>query len=223
MPGITISAAYGAGGSLIAPRVAQRLGFTLLDRAISAQVAHDLQISQQEAEQAERKRGFADWFFNSLAPLADTVIGDAEIARNGMAKTEEFRQEANRIMCQALDDGAVILGRGGAAALQDRPDVLRIRLHGDRAERIALAERYRGATPDSVEGQLEQVDSARAKYVQHLYGRDIDDPTLYHLQINTPLFELDPCVDLIVAAYETFRQDLPDGSSEAEPAGTSAG
>ena len=43
MPGVTISAGYGAGGSVVAPHVARLLGLPLLDRAISSRVAAQLQ------------------------------------------------------------------------------------------------------------------------------------------------------------------------------------
>lgn len=206
MPGITISSAYGAGGGVVAPRVAERLGYQMLDRAISARVAGELQISLEEAEEGERKLSFADRFFRNLAPLADTISGGAAIAATDGAAAEEFRTEANKIMCESLTEGAVILGRGGAAALHDRTDVLRIRLYGSPEERIRAAEKFGEGkvTPQAARKNLVEVDSARAKYVQHLYGRDIDDPTLYHLQFNTPLLELDQCVTMIVDAYRAF-------------------
>jgi Cytidylate kinase len=214
MPGITISSAYGAGGGVVAPRVAERLGFAMLDRAISARVAGELQISLEEAQEGERKLSFADRFFRNLAPLADTISGGAAIAAADGAAAEEFRTEANKIMCESLTDGAVILGRGGAAALQDRTDVLRIRLYGSPEERVKAAVRFGVAGgADAAEEDLPNVDAARAKYVQHLYGRDIDDPTLYHLQLNTPLLELDQCVTMIVDVYRAFAAD---GSSSAD-------
>src|SRR5579875_1569738 len=142
MPGITISSAYGAGGGVVAPRVAERLGFAMLDRAISAQVAEDLRVSLEEAEEGERKLSFADRFFRNLAPLADTITGGAAIAAADGAAAQEFRADANRIMCEALEDGAVILGRGGAAAMQNRTDVFRVRLYGAREERLKAAVKF---------------------------------------------------------------------------------
>lgn len=204
MPGITISSAYGAGGGVVAPRVAERLGFAMLDRAISAQIAQDLQVSLDEAQEGERKLSFADRFFRNLAPLADTIAGGAAIAAADGAAAQEFRADANRIMCEALEDGAVILGRGGAAALQNRADVLRIRLYGAPEERIQAAVKFGVVGAEAAAENLPKVDAARAKYVQHLYGRDIDDPALYHLQLNTPRLELDQCVEMILAAYQAF-------------------
>lgn len=204
MPGITISSAYGAGGGLVAPRVAERLGFAMLDRAISTRVAHDLECSLEEAEEGERKLSFADRFFRNLAPLADTISGGAAIAAADGAAAQEFRSKADRIMHEALDKGAVILGRGGASAMQERHDVLRVRLYGTAEERIKAAGKFGEISSDTAEKNLHQVDAARAKYVQHLYGRDIDDPSLYHLQFNTPLLELDQCVNMVVDAYRAF-------------------
>jgi cytidylate kinase len=212
MPGITISSAYGAGGGVVAPRVAERLGFAMLDRAISARVAEDLRVSLEEAEEGERKLSFADRFFRNLAPLADTITGGAAIAAADGASAEEFRADANRIMCEALEDGAVILGRGGAAAMQNRTDVFRVRLYGSREERLKAAVKFGDVGAEAAEENLPKVDAARAKYVQQLYGRDIDDPALYHLQLNTPLLEVDQCVNIIVAAYAAFR-----GASAEQP------
>ena len=75
MPGVTISAGYGAGGSIIAPEVARQLGLPLLDRAISSHVAAQLQVSVQEAEGAIIRRPLVDRFFSVLSPLAGGVLG----------------------------------------------------------------------------------------------------------------------------------------------------
>ncbi|TWE07903.1 AAA family ATPase [Rudaeicoccus suwonensis] len=201
MPGITISSAYGAGGEQVAPLVAEQLGFQLLDRAISAKIAADLDVSVNEAEEGERKRTFADRFFAALAPMADTVVGNQDFA---ISDPTEFRREAEKIMNEALTDGAVILGRAGASALHDNKEIFKIRLYGDPDERVACAVRYMGVDEETARRQMPAVDRARAKYTHHLYGRDIDDPRLYDLQVNTPALELNECADMIVAAYRAI-------------------
>ena len=69
MHGVTISAGYGAGGSIIAPQVARLLGLPLLDRAISSHVASQLQVSVQEAEGGVIRRSLPDRFLAVLAPV----------------------------------------------------------------------------------------------------------------------------------------------------------
>ncbi len=46
---VTISASYGAGGPEVGPAVAERLGLPFHDRAIPAQVAGRLGVSQDDA------------------------------------------------------------------------------------------------------------------------------------------------------------------------------
>src|ERR1700728_3273868 len=121
MPGVTISAGCGAGGSIIAPEVARRLGLPVLDRAISSHVAAQLQVSVQEAEGGVIRRPLADRFLSVLAPLAGGALGagtdcappDAFPAPDEAAF---FREQAEAIMTEALKTGVVILGRGGGAA-----------------------------------------------------------------------------------------------------------
>ena len=208
MPAVTISAGYGAGGSVVARAVAERLGFRLLDRAISSQVAQKLQVTVAEAEDATVRRSFAERFFGVLAPMAGGVAGDPDGALEAAMPTQEgelFREHAEAIIRQALPDGAVILGRAGAAALQDEPGVLRVRLFGPKAARIAQAARVEGVDEATAARRLSEVDRARAHYVKRLYSRDIDDPALYHLQIDSTLVPLETCAEIITAAFTAVK------------------
>jgi cytidylate kinase len=209
MPGVTISAGYGAGGSIIAPQVASRLGLPLLDRAISSHVAAQLHVSVQEAEGGVIRRSLADRFLAVLSPLAGGVLGagtdcappDAVPPPDDAAY---FREQAEAIMRKALDSGAVILGRAGGAAFCQEPAVLRVRLFGPQQSRIAQAARIESVDAATARQRLPEVDRARAQYVRRLYGVDIDDPGLYHLQIDSTVVPLDGCVSLIAAAYQAL-------------------
>lgn len=201
MPGITISSEYGAGGEQVAPAVAERLGFTFLDRAISSQVAQELNLSPDEVVEGERKRGFGERFFRSFAPIADLISADPAVASDG---PDDFQVMTERIMRAALQDGAVIFGRAGAAAMHDEPQVLRVRLYGSLEERVESAQRHFAVDESTARADVERVDHARAKYMHHLYGRDINDRSLYHLMINTPDLQLEECVQIIVAAYRAL-------------------
>ena len=208
MPGVTISAGYGAGGSVIAPEVARQLGLPLLDRAISSHVAAQLQVSVQEAEGGVIRRPLADRFLSVLAPLAGGALGAGTDCAppDAFPPPDEaafFREQAEVIMTEALKTGAVILGRGGGAAFHARPDVLRVRLFGLPEARIAQAARIEDVDVATARQRLPEVDRARAQYVRRLYGFDIDDPGLYHLQIDSTAVPLDACVGIIAAAYHS--------------------
>lgn len=210
MPAVTISAGYGAGGSIVARAVAERLGFQLLDRAISSTVAAQLACTVEEAEGGELKRSFAERFFGVLAPMAGGVVGgsDPEGALESAMPVQDgglFREKAEAIIRQALPDGAVILGRAGAAALREEPGVLRVRLFGPRAARIAHAAGVEGIDRETAARRLPEVDRARAHYVKRLYGCDIDEPALYHLHLDSTAIPLDTCVEIVVAAFTAVK------------------
>ncbi len=214
MPAVTISAGYGAGGSLVAPKVAELLGLRLIDRAISSMVAAQLQVSVPEVQQGEARRSVIERFFGVLAPLvgAGDTAGDPGLP----ADAAEFRERTEAILRQALTAGVVILGRAGAAAFCAEPRVLRVRLFGPVEARIRQAAWVEGVPAEEARRRLPEVDRARAQYVRRLYHADLDDPALYHLQLDSTALPLDTCAEVIAAAY---RGMLSAGPGEAAEAG----
>ncbi|WP_345712972.1 cytidylate kinase-like family protein [Kineococcus glutinatus] len=196
MPGITISAGYGAGGGVVAPLVAERLGWAFLDRAVTSTVAERLHLPVEEVQagggrsQPSRLTRFLASLSAMGAPALPGEDGDAQVR---VAMEEE--------MCAALRGGAVVLGRAGACALQARPDVLRVRLHGPPAARVVQAARLEGVDEATAHRRIDAVDGAREAYVRRLYGCGVDDAGLYHLQLDSTVLPLQACADLVVAAW----------------------
>jgi cytidylate kinase len=216
MPGVTISAGYGAGGSIVAPDVARQLGLPLLDRAISSHVAAQLQVSVGEAEGGALRRSGRDRFLSLLAPLAAGVLGAGTDCAPAEAlpvldEAAFFREQAELIMRQAMATGAVILGRGGGAAFCNETGVLRVRLFGPAQARAAQAARIEDVDAGTARQRLPGVDRARAQYVRRLYGADIDDPALYHLQLDSTAVGLDACAAVIVSAYQGLAAGVQAG------------
>ena len=214
MPGVTISAGYGAGGSVVAAHVAQLLDLPLLDRAISSAVAAQLRVSVEEARDGAVHRSLPDRFLGVLAPLAVGVLAASSSAapRDLTASGDEaawFRDQAEAVMRAALTSGAVVLGRAGAAAFQGEPGVLRVRLFGPPDARAAQAARIENVDEPTARRRLPEVDRARAQYVRRLYRADIDDPELYHLHIDSTVVPLEACAGLIVTAYRDSRVGPP--------------
>ncbi|MDR1999834.1 MAG: cytidylate kinase-like family protein [Frankiaceae bacterium] len=203
MPGVTISASFGAEGSVIAPAIAKRLGLHYMDRAISGRVAQQLGVSVAEANAGAVNRSLVDRVLRSLAPLSDGAFGvsaDHDPSPEGR-EADRFRSQSEQIMREAMATGAVILGRGGSAAFIRSADVLRVRLYGPVEARIAAAARVEGTDIATARKRLPEVDRARAHYVRRLYGVDIDDSAFFHLQLDTTAIPRDTCLAIIEAAY----------------------
>jgi hypothetical protein len=197
---VALSAAYGAGGSLVGPALADRLGVPFLDRAIplavaerldvpvDAAVAHDDQASPGRLERL--LRGFVGG--DTLAPAP--VLPDAVLAEDFRDATEaELRRQA------ATGEG-VILGRGAVVVLRDDPRVLRARLDGPPEARLRQAVDLQGLQEETARHAMRATDHGHADYVRRFYGADLADPSLYHVVLDTTAIDLATAVDILAAA-----------------------
>jgi len=197
-PLVTISAAYGAGGSRIGPAVAQRLGVEFLDRAIPTRVAERLKVPLDDALAHDESLGDAIGRLVSTFALLPELAG--AMAQAGYLAGEDYRRETERLIKEHGRDGAVILGRAGAVILRDHPDALHVRLDGPPERRVAQAMRLEDLSRPDAERLRKEGDRAREAYVRHFYNCDAKDPSLYHLVIDSTTLSPETVVDVIVAA-----------------------
>jgi cytidylate kinase len=198
-PVVTIAALYGAGGSAVGPRVAERLGVEFLDRAIPASVARRMGLPEAAvASYDEQPRSRMGRLVESLARVPNPS-GD-ESAEHLDLDEDRMQAEIEEFLARASASGGVVLGRGGAVVLGSVPGALHVLLTGPRQARVEQAMRIEGVDQKTAEQRLEANDSARREYVRGRYGVDGDDPSLYHLVIDGTAFGVDACADLIATA-----------------------
>jgi hypothetical protein len=206
-PVVTISAPYGAGGPIIGRAVAERFGVPFLDRAIPVAVAQTLAVSIDDAEahdeRAETRVG------RMLAALAAAGIG-SPTPEPGVPATAYREETARVIVTAAQTTGCVVLGRAGVMVLQDYPGALHVRLQGDRDRRVrqAVALGVEQGDEAAVRKLVDDQDRNRKAYFRHFYNVDPDDPSLYHLIIDSTVLDLDTSAELIAAAV---RPATPPG------------
>jgi cytidylate kinase len=201
MPGVvTISATYGAAGSLIAPRLADRLGLPFVDRFVSVALAHEAATSGEGLHETERTATPTSRLLLYLARLP-SVLGTPVPDLETLDREEKLRRESDE-MLESLGSttGGVVLGRAAAVVLADRPAVLHVRLDGPADRRRAQAMAIEGIDDATAREHQGETDRARALYVRRLYGRDAADASLYHLWINSTLLTVDTCVDMLAVA-----------------------
>lgn len=197
---VTVSAAYGAGGALVGPRLAERLGAEFFDRALPAEVAERLAIPLEEANARDESiGGVLSRMAMRLAPIG--LAFGAETAPDAVDE-EAYRRTTEAIIREHAADGAlVVLGRAGALVLHNDPRALHVRLDGPRERRVEQASRLGGeAERATVEKRLDETDRAREAYVRHFYHADPHDPALYHLTIDSTAMPLEAVVDIIERA-----------------------
>lgn len=197
---VTISAAYGAGGSLIGPRLAERLGVPFLDRAIRVSVADHLEVHREGLTQRQVPRDVFRRWLPRFAPAAHLFVGTATREDPTKMTEDEFRLETERVLHEYSEAGAVILGRAAAVVLRDEPGALHVRLDGPPDRRIGQAMVVLGVDRPTAERELKIAERARETYVERWYGVDPHDPRCYDLVIDSTRMNVENCVELIALA-----------------------
>ena len=201
---VTIAATYGAGGSVIAPEVAQRLELPFIDRAIPVALAEKIHepLDAALADDADHTPPLARLLDRVLATSGLFVGVTASAEQRGalpeIARTEEILRHI------ADTTGAVILGRAGVFALKDRPGVLHVRLDGEVEARCRASAAQYGIDLAAATRAQQQTDRARLAYVQHFYPRAgaWNDPRHYHVVLDSTAISHSACVEIIVRAAQ---------------------
>lgn len=207
MPLVTLSASYGAGGNMVGPALAERMGVPFVDRAIPIQVAEHLDVSVDDATAHDEQA--ADSFLDRLLRgFIGTDIGVPAPLPPETFTSEDFRKATEEVLlAQAATGQGVILGRAGMIVLRDDPRVLRVRLDGPPERRLRQAIRIGGADEETAKETLAKLDRAQSDYVRQFYGADIHNCGLYHLVIDSTVVALDSCVELIALAANTLAEE----------------
>jgi hypothetical protein len=196
---VTLSASYGAGGSEVGPRLAERLGVPFLDRVIPTAVAERLAVPLADAlAHDDAVRSVLERLLMRFAPAAQTFSGATPPA--DLVDERSYLRCTEEIIRERAAGGGVILGRAAAVVLADEPAALHVRLDGRVERRLAQAMRLEGIDREAAERHMRDTDRAREAYVQQFYGVDARDASLYHLVIDSTTFALDACVELVAQA-----------------------
>ena len=203
---VTVSATYGAGGSVIAPALARDLGLRFVDRTVSSADAAAVEApTDAEVATSPPSRWFA-----SMAQLMFGVPGVPVHEAGAVNQLDEMRREnTDRVVEAAREGSVVVLGRAAALVLAEHPHALHVRLDGPLEARVARAQEIEGVDAEEARRRAAASDRLRTQFVKRLYGREATDPRLYHVVIDATAFPLDAVVDVLRAAAEAFWRRSP--------------
>jgi cytidylate kinase len=218
---VTIAASYGAGGSVVAPAVAERLRVAFVGRAIPVELARQLDhpLMTALADEERHDHGVVRDLFDRAMAYSGLFVGvPTPLDHLGVDQQVAAGEAAIRRLAEG--DGAVILGRAAVFVLKGRPAVLHVRLGGSLEARRRQAMRHEGLDYETASRLQLQTDSARAAYVAHYHAEEgaWEDPRHYHLMIDSTAVSLDTCVELITIAAKDLFSSLPP--AKAAPKGS---
>jgi cytidylate kinase len=201
---VTLSATYGTGGSVIAPRLAEALGIPFIDRMNSTDAAPvRSEEGLCEGEQAPTGR------FLSYFARAATV--GAMVSPDPLLEDDDTIRAKSEAPLAAVAGGApgVVLGRAAAVVLTNRPRAFHVRLDAPVDRRLKWVKQFEQLDDDAAKRRQSETDRARTLFVKRLYRIDPGDPALYHLMLDPTVLGVDRTVRVLSTAAAEFFEANP--------------
>jgi cytidylate kinase len=182
---ITIEREFGCGGSEIASKLAELLGWKLWDHELTQEIARLTNSTPQAVEQREWKndpavyrvfKSFLRGAFEGALPPTDRL--ELLDARRIAAVSE---QAVNRALS---GDPCVIVGRGSQYFLRDRKDVFRAFLYASRTSKIHRLITT-GTPQEKAITEVDTIDKDRAAFVKRYFELNWPERHLYDAMFNT--------------------------------------
>jgi cytidylate kinase len=198
-----MSACDGAAGEDVAPLVADRLSYHIVDEQVIARAAAEAGVAAHVAAEVEQRRSLAARLLDSAA-LAGLGMGTSGLSGLPAIDLDDLAPSAERLRAlirSAIEDIAsegnvVIVAHAASFALGARADTLRVFVTASletRRWRVASARSVNAAEAEQLVGRG---DRNRADYLKRFYHA-AEQPIHYDLVINTDTLTADEAADLI--------------------------
>lgn len=189
-PILTVSRQRGSGGTLLAERLAERFGYTLLHRDVIDRICESSGYQRRIVASLD---GHAR---SQLQLWVESVLQGAYVDASDYLKALlEVIYSISQL------GGVVVVGRGSNFILGHERG-FHIRVVAPREVRVRnLAERERLAERDALR-EIEKSDHERTEWVRKACGRSIDDPLGYDLVINQLSISMESATRLVAAAAQ---------------------
>jgi len=183
---VTIEREYGCGGSEIARRLGEHLGWKVWDNLLTEEIARLANCSKAAVEgREERNDPLYYRLFKSF--LRGSYEGSLNAHKLNMVDSESILKMTRHVVQRAAKDGnCVIVGRGSQHFLMSREDALRVFLYAPREDKLQrlLA---RGKNESEAQELVDSVDHERAAYIAKYFGVEWPNRSLYQVMINTAI------------------------------------
>jgi cytidylate kinase len=210
---VTVSAKYGAAGSVIAPELATRLGLRFFDRLIHGAGMANVESIVERLTVEEEQQAPPGPIVAGLTRVGG-ALGLPTPAQGDVDMRGELRRRVEASVAQiSTTGGGVILGRAAAVVLADHPMSFNVRLAGPADRCLAQGMSIEGVSEAAAREHQERADRAWSRFVTRLFDRDPADPRLYHLMVDTTVIPVERCVELIAVAASAFWERADSSGS----------
>jgi cytidylate kinase len=187
---VTISRDVGALGDVIASELSRHLAWKVYDKEIVDYIASASHVRQGLVDQLDER---------AQNRIHDTI---SRLLRGGAFGNDEYHVSMVRTLATlAAGSKAILLGRGGAFALQAQPG-LHVRVTAAQALRVQRMSKCWNVPVPEARRRVLQVDAERRHFARYHFNVDPDDVRFFHLVFNTDWVTVDQAVGAIVAILQ---------------------
>lgn len=183
---ITIEREYGSRGGEFAHRLADHMGWRIIDNCIVDEIARKIGLDKNTVANCDER--LDPWYYR----LGKT-FWHASVERMPaiMSESEVFDSERmtslirDYLKDRVKEGNCVVVGRGAASALFNVPGTFHVFVYASTARKLAW---FRDQFPDRADDALEELeatDRRRANYIRRFYNQDWNDYRLYQLMLNS--------------------------------------
>jgi cytidylate kinase len=201
---LTIEREYGSGAAVIAQKLADRLGWKLWDQLLTDEIARRLECDAGHIEQRGERR---DPLYYRLfkAFLRGSYEGSLNAPQMKMADAEGIRRVAEQMVTAAANEGnAVIVGRGSAYYLHDRPDSFHVFVYAPFDERVGRLQQQGKSEEEAIQ-LAGTVDQDRAAFIKQYFGIEWPARQFFHLMINSTMGDA-AVVQMVLDGLSTIQK-----------------
>lgn len=200
---VTISRLLGSEGDKIALKVAEGLGYDLIDTGLIIEIAKRAGVSVDDARKYDEKyqSKAVEWLKSFVSPRTGKIITD----EGKHLDLKSFIEYAKTIIIGLAEKGKmVIVGRAGQFILQDDDCTFHVRIIADEKFRVSrIKERHNISESDALE-MIKKSDSMRKNCIERYFNENWEDPRAYNLILNSSKLEIDEIAKIIIDAVELF-------------------
>jgi cytidylate kinase len=205
-PSVTISRMTGSGARAIAAKLAEFLqremptqcSWTVFDRTLMERVMEDHHLPKRMAEALPE----------SHKPLLTDTI--EELFGLHPPTCTMVQQTAETIWHIAQMGSAIIVGRGANVIAARLENVFHVRLVGSLECRVARLMQTFGMSEAEARDLIHKEDTGRRKYLRDHFEKNIEDPLLYHVVINTDRIEAGEVAEMIGTHVARHFKPVPE-------------
>ena len=203
---VTIARQYGSGGREIGERVAEMLGFPLIDKELIKDAASKSELNEDIIKNADESA--ANSLLYTLAMGSNVLGATMHFGYKMPINDKLFILQSDAIKEYAANGSCVIIGRCADYVLRDEPNLFRIFIYGDldhRKERVAA--RHPEIKNTQIIDVINKTDKRRSSYYNFYTGRKWGKYDNYDMAVNSSTFGIEETARIIAAAVQKLVDD----------------